>query len=1013
MRKNLLTLLSLLIVSVTAMAQERVVSGTIYDKDSKEALLQTTVQLLKADSSYVAGAVSAEDGTFKVTAPSDGKYIVKMTNIGYKNVYKNITIAEGKNVELGKINMATDAVMLKEVVAKGVAAKVVVKEDTFIYNASAYRTPEGSVVEELVKKIPGAQVDSEGNVTINGKTVKKVKVDGKEFLSGDTKTALKNLPTSIVDKVKAYDEKSDLARVSGIDDGEEETVLDFGIKKGMNRGYFGNVNLGYGTHKRYQENAMGMYTKDSFRMMGFVNANNTNDMGFPGGGPGGPGGFGGGRNGLNAAKMGMLNMNYEGSKLKFDLGIRWNHSNGDAYSKTSAENFISDKGSFSNSISQNYTRSNSWNIEGKLEWKPDSMTNIMVRPQYSYSTSDGLVTNKSGEYDDDPYKYVDDPLEAGFIVSGNDTINVNSNVSKSLSYGKNQSASGMVQYNRRLNSKGRNITLRVNANYKDGESNSISLQDLESRAAGLDDSYYRSTITNRYNTTPTKGYGYTLQATYSEPIAKKTYLQFRYRFKYSYSKSDRSTYSFRDLGNMTGSDLVYRGWESFLDKHVPDFYNYGNDETNPYYDSDLSKFSEYTTYTHIAEIMLRIVRSKYNFNVGAQLQPQRTHFVQDYQGVKADTVRNVTNFTPTVDFRYKISKVSQIRVEYRAETSQPSMSNLLNVVDDSNPQNISMGNPGLKPAFTNNLRAFYNGYRQSHMQSWMAHLNFSTTSNSISDMVTYYDKETSVVLNNRSFVVPAGGRVTRPENINGNWNASAAVMFNTSVDTLGNWNVNTFTNANYANNVGYVYLNNVSQKNTTKNLSLSERLSFSYRNDWLEVEPNGSFTYTHATNKLQASSNLDTWQFSYGLNVNITAPWGTSFNTGLTNNCRRGYNDSSMNTNELIWNAQISQGFLKGKPLTVMLQFYDILQNQSNFSRAISAMQRTDTEYNAINSYAMLKVTYRFNAFGGKEARKRMRGRGDRDNEDGPMGPPPGGDDRGRRMGPPPGGFGGGHGGRF
>jgi len=190
--------------------------------------------------------------------------------------------------------------------------------------------------------------------------------------------------------------------------------------------------------------------------------------------------------------------------------------------------------------------------------------------------------------------------------------------------------------------------------------------------------------------------------------------------------------------------------------------------------------------------------------------------------------------------------------------------------------------------------------------------------------------------------------------------------------------VNTFTNVNYSNNVGYVSLSRTadSEKNTTKDMSISERLSGSYRNSWLEVELDGSLTYRHTRNQLQATANLDTWQFAYGVNVNATAPWGTTFATDIHMNSRRGYNDNSLNTNELVWNAQISQSFLKGKPLTVMLQFYDILQNQSNLSRSISAMMRNDTEYNSINSYVMLRANYRLNLFGGRSAHQGMDGPG-------------------------------------
>ena len=988
MRKSLLTFIALVMGSVMMMAQNRVITGTVLDKESKEALMQTTVQLLKSDSSYVTGAVTDADGKFSLKAPKNGKYILKMTNIGYKIYEKNLTIADNKDIALGKVNLSADAVLLKEVVANGIASKVVVKEDTFIYNASAYRTAEGSVIEELVKKIPGAQVDDEGNVTINGKSVKKIKVDGKEFMSGDTKTALKNLPTSIVDKIRAYDEKSDLARVTGIDDGEESTVLDFGIKPGMNKGYMFNFDGGYGNHDRYSERLMGMYTQDGLRFMGFGGANNTNDMGFPGGGRRG---FGGNRNGLNASKDGAFNINYDKDKLNFDFGLMWRHTDGDAFSKSSSENFVATTGSFSNSINRHYSRGNSVNFGGRLEWKPDTATNIMFRPSYSYSTNDGLSSSLSGTYSEDPYLYTIDPLENDKINdvldANGERINVNGRTNRSLSYSKSKNGNGMLQFNRKLNNLGRNITLRVDGGFSEGESNSLSAADVHlyqvQTAAGLDSTYQ----TNRYNTAPTKNWNYKLQATYSEPIARATFLQFRYQYQYSYSKSDRDTYDFSRLGNMTDQEMVYRGWMYFLNRN-------NVEPLSKYLDKDLSRFSEYSTYTHVAEVMLRFIRPSYNFNVGVQVQPQKTHYVQDYQGISADTTRTVTNFTPTLDFRYKFSKVSQLRINYRANTSQPSISQLLDITDNSDPLNISKGNPGLKPAFTNNFRLFYNGYRQKRMQSWMAHMNFSTTRNSISNMVTYDEK--------------TGGRTTRPENINGKWNMGGGFMFNTSIDTLGNWNINTMTDINYNHDVGYLTLQNAvgPQKNSTNNTSIGERLSFSYRNDWLEVEPNGSFTYTHARNKLQSNSDLDTWQYSYGLNVNITTPWGTSLTTNINENCRRGYNDASMNTNEFIWNAQISQSFLRGRALTVALQFYDILQNQSNFSRAINAYNRTDTWYNSINSYAMLKVTYRINAFGGKDARRAQREGGKKGN-DGPSGMGPGG----RSYGQYGGGYGGFHGG--
>lgn len=977
MKKSILMML-LLLVSIASFAQERLVSGAIIDRDTKDPIEQVTVQLLKTDSTYVTGAISNEKGLFHLNAPENGKYLLKITSVGYKPTVKRVVIEQDKNLALGNVVVGADAIMLKGAVVTAMAQKVTLKEDTFVYNSAAYRTPEGSVVEELVKRLPGAEVSDDGTIKINGKEVKKILVDGKEFMTGDTKTALKNLPTSIIDKIKAYDEKSDLSKVTGIDDGEEQTVLDFNVKKGMNKGLMSNIDLGIGNKDRYSARGMGGYFNNNNRFMLFGNANNTSDRGFGGGGP--RRGFGGG-NGLNASKMLAANYNYEEkNKFKFNTSLRWNHSDGDVWSRRSSENFMGSSSSFSNSLNQNFSRSDSWNGNIRLEWMPDTMTNILFRPSISWTTNDSRSMGLSASFNQDPYQYTEDPLsDEGIEKMDEVDAVINRQKSVSLSYSKNNNIRGMLQLNRKLNNKGRNVTLRMDAKYTDKDSKSISLQNahlyLVQNEAGLDSTYQ----TNRYNLTPSKDYSYSAQATYSEPLWKATFLQFSYKFTYSYSKSDRSTYDFSKY-SFDGISPEYGAWGNYLGRL--------DGELGDYRDDKLSRYSEYRNYTHDIQVMMRFIRQKYNLNFGVMIQPQRSKFIQDYQGKYVDTVRTVTNVSPTLDFRYRFSKMSNLRVNYRGTTSQPSISQLLDITDNSDPLNISKGNPGLKPSFTQNFRLFYNNFVQNHNKGVMTYINFSTTSNSISNKVTY-DETT-------------GGRITRPENINGNWNVMGAFMFNCSIDSTGVWNINTDTNLGYNHYVSYLSLDNSqdSQKNTTQNTTWNERLSLSYRNDWLELSLDGTLAYNHAKNKLQPNSNLDTWQFSYGPSMTLTAPWGTSLNTSLSCSSRRGYSDASMNTDEFVWNAQLSQGFLKGKPLTVMLQFYDLLHQQSTFSRAISSVSRTDTEYNAINSYAMLHVVYRMNLFGGKDARKENRGEGPGGRPDfrgrpfngsgRPMGPPPG-----------------------
>ena len=959
-------------VSSIQVIAQRNISGKVIESDSQEPVAQTTVRLLKSDSTMVTGSLTNLDGIFRVKAPANGNYIVQVTCVGFKPYTKNVKISADKDIALGTIELKPDAIMLKGATVTGQAAKVTLKEDTFVYNASAYRTPEGSVVEELVKKLPGAQVDDDGKITINGKEVKKILIDGKEFMTGDTKTAMKNLPTSIVERVRAYDQKSDLARVSGIDDGEEETVLDFGIKRGMNRGYMVNADLAAGTRSRYSGRIFAGMQSSDLKIFIPMSANNVNDMGFPGGGGGR---FGGGRQGLTATKMLGFNLNYEKKdRFKLDASIRWNHSNVDAVVRRSTEDFMSGNAStFSNNLTSNMSRTNSWNARFRLEWTPDSMTNIMMRPQFNYNSNDGLGEGYSMTFDEDPFKTIRDPFDDEELQKLIDKgVVKNRNVNNSISYSDSKSAGGWLQLNRRLNSKGRNITLRFSGNVGEGMSRSFTNSLVEYyqlvNQFGEDSTYQA----NRYAVTPTKNWNYGLRATYSEPIFRQVYLQFSYQYQYSYTKSDRATYDFSNFAaDFFGVTPRYRGWDDYLAL-------LGGSPLEGFRDDKLSRFSEYRNYNHTAEIMLRVVRKAYNLNIGFQVMPQRSHFTQDYQGVHTDTVRTVTNIAPTADFRWKISNVSQLRFNYRANSSQPSMSDLLDITDNSDPLNVRKGNPGLKPSFTQNFRLFYNNYIQNHQRSIMANVSFSTTRNSISNMVTYD--------------AASGGRTTRPENINGNWNASGMFMFNTAIDSAGFFNVNTFTTLRYNNSVGYVSVgrNTDSQKSTTKSTTVGERLAASYRNSWMEFELNGSLEYMHARSELQSNNNLDTWTFSYGGSLQLTAPWGTQLSTSMNMNSRRGYNDASMNTNELIWNAQVSQSFLRGNALTLSLQFYDILHRQSTFSRTVDAMRRSDTEYNAITNYAMLHVIYRLNIFGSGSNR-------------GPQGGPGGPGGGGRRGG----GFGG------
>ena len=911
------------------------ISGQLLDSDQKEPMIQATVQLFTTtDSVFVGGTVSDIKGNFIVEAPSNGTYRLKISSIGYQNIEREVTLRRYQNQDLGRLLMSPESIVLKEAVVVGRAAQVAVRKDTLVYNPEAIRTPEGSAIEELIKRMPGAEVDEDGNITVNGKEVKKILLDGKEFMLGDIETAIKNLPISIIQNVKFYDQSSDQARITGIEDGEKETVLDFTIKKGMNHGYMTNLDIAGGTKHRYASRGMGSHFTDKIRLMLMGNFNNKEEN---------AGWWN--RRGLNARKMLGTNLNYDdGNKLKMDASVRWNHRDGDNANENASESFYSQTSrTFSNSSSFSYSRSDNWNGNIRFEWKPDTLTNILLRANGSIGNNDGTSTSANATFDSDPYLYSEDPLASlGSLAP----YLVNNSRSASLSYGESKNAWGMLQFYRKLNQRGRNVTLRVEGSMGDNDNRNASNNEVwlhrVKNAAGQDSTYF----TSRYNTTPSDNQGYVLSALYSEPLWKGAHLQFNYEMRYNQNKSDRQTYDFSHLDQnpFSGITPIYREWDPWLGALYP---------LDGYLDKNLSRYSEYKNYTHTIRLTLRHYQEEYDYNVGFLVQPQHSNFIQDYRGVYVDTIRNVVNLTPTIDFHYKFSDQESIWLHYRGDTRQPDITQLLDIRDDSNPLYITSGNPGLKPQFTNSLNVYYNNYIQKYKRSIVVYANYRHIRNSISNLVRYN--------------VNTGGSESRPENINGNWNADGGFTFNTAIDSTAHWNVGSDTRLRYNHYVSYVSQNMAdAAKNTTKTTNLNQRLNASFRNDWLEVTIDGNVNYQHSRNELQPSADLDTWRFSYGGQVMFRLPSGFEISTNLHENSRRGYNDPSSNTNELIWNGQISKTFLKSKTLVVALNFYDLLGQQSNYERWVNANGRSDTRYNSINSYAMLHVRYRLNMFGGK-----------------------------------------------
>ena len=942
--------------ATSAWAQKTyVISGKVIDRATRQPIEFATAQLLRSNKTMASGMSTDKAGGFTLKTTAAGKYTVKVSYVSYKTATREVTLSEKNDtVRLGTLELEPSAQALGEAVVSATQARVEQKEDTTVYNASAYRTPVGSTLEALVEQLPGVEVSDDGTITWNGKTVSEFLINGKDFFKGDTKIAMKNLPVELVSKLKAYDKKSDYTEQTGIDDGEETTVLDITTKKKLDASWVNNVDLGYGTKDRYTGRLFSTRFTERSRVSLYGSANNTSDRGFGGW----RGGWGGG---LTASKSAGADFYWENDKEKREKGrlelggnVRYSYSGTDSQSKSNSENFLTagQGSSFSNSFSRSGSGTTNVNGAFRLEWHPDTLTMLMFRPSFSHSNSHSDGSSQSATFNDDPYAIdgIDSPLDSMLLdddalPAALKDIAVNRNVRNTLGESKSNSFDASLMLVRRLNSEGRNVSLRASAGYSKSTSHSFSNSMID---------YFQPTAEqpnewlNQFNDNPSKNWNASVRAGYSEPIAKDWHLQFNYQFSYRYSDSERALYEFSD----------YDVWSHPLG-YIPSTV----DSLMMVRDDQNSQYATYKYFTHRASVGIRYNTKMIRFNAGLDFVPQKTVLAYNRPSQIDTTVtRHVFNVSPQVRLRYRFSDTGQLDIHYRGSASEPSMTDLLDIVDDSDPLNITRGNPGLKPSWENSLRVFFNNYITEKQQGMMAGLFVTQESNSISNAVSY-DEETGV-------------RTVRPENINGNWNARGNFMFNTGFGPDKTWTFSTFTNLGYKNDVGYVTNDNINQKSTTRSLNVGENLNLAYRTSWFDVGLRGNVNYQHARNSLQTNANQDTWNFSYGLNGNVNLPWNMSISTDIRMNSRRGYSDNSMNTNELIWNAQIAQSFLKDNTATISLQFYDILQKQSNISRTINAQLRQDTWTNAINSYCMLHFIYRLNIFSGVKG-------GDRQDRDG------------------------------
>ena len=982
MKVRILFLLLTLVSPVCMLAQNFIVSGQVTIDKTDDPIEFATAALLRTDSTLVGGVMTDAKGQFRIKTAAAGRYLLKVSYMGLKTNYQQVVLSNQQPVaNVGVIKLGDNDHVLGTATVKTSVAKVEQKEDTTIFNAAAYRVPEGSTLEALVKQLPGVEIEDDGSVTWNGKKVKELLVNGKDFFKGDKKVAMKNLPTELVSRVKAYDKQSDYAAMTGIDDGEEIPVLDIMTKRRFNESLVSNIDLGYGTEDRYTGKTFISFFTDRSRISAYGSLNNVNDRGY-----GSYRGFGR-NNGLTSHKDAGLDFTWENDKEKREAGklelggsVNYSHTSTDKVSTTASETFLASgrSSSFSNSASRNGSSTTLVDANLNLQWNPDSMTSISFRPTYNYSNSYNDGQSLTATFNNDPFALENmfSPLDSIFSENGSEeleAITVNKNKRLSLGDSKNNAVNGELNIVRRLSSNGRNISLRAAGGYNESENNAFTISNI---------TYFNGTapkFLNQYSNTPAKNWNYNVRLGYVEPITKHLFAEARYTFGHKYNDSDRSRYNLEQIIN--DPDQVWNDPNNFpVIGSLPT----SDELLNAVRDLNNSQYATYKYTDHNANLGIRFNTETIRFNVGVDLNPEKTKMEYNRPGQHIDTIitRDVFNVAPKVRFRYRFSPTNNLEIKYSGSPSQPSMTDLLAVVDNSNPLNISMGNPGLKPSWRNSLSAYWRSFNPKIMQGIGGGITFNQTKDAVSNLMIY-DEATGV-------------RYTRPENINGNWDTRGFFMFNQSVGPEKNFTLTNFTNLGYRNSVGYVssfnsdarnllvntfgaddvhaydqiFANADVEKNTTREFSVRENLKFGYRNEWYDVGVFGRVNYNHARSELQDLNDMDTWQFSYGANANLNFDWGMSLSTDIAMSSRRGFSDNSMNTNELLWNAQISQSFLKNKAATISLQFYDILQKQSNVSRTVNAMMRSDSWNNAINSYCMVHFVYKLNVFGGKKNSK-------------------------------------------
>lgn len=955
---HILLLLVSLLAAPSAFAQAiySVKVRAVEEKTGQPVAFATASVTVKGEKEALKYTLTDDQGYATVTKLKKGSYTFRVELMGYKSYVREITIE--KNMDLGTIRMADDAIALDAAKISAVGNPIIVKKDTIEYAASSFKTSDNDMLEELLKKLPGVEVEADGSITANGETIKKITIDGKTFFLDDPQLASKNIPAKIIEKVKVVEKKSDQAQFTGIDDGEEETVIDLSLRPGMMKGWFGNI-MGGGGHDipgegsdmndwRYQGAAMlGRFTDES-QISIILNGNNTNNRGFNDvagsmmqnmrGGRGMGRGMGGwGRNnGISNTWMGGLNGAFTLLDGDMDLAGNYLYNGSDKFvEEESSKITYLDDGSrlLYDQKGTNNTFSQGHRFGVRLEHKFSENTSILFEPQFNIGTGSfnefsdfQTYTERDGQRDSTNRGY-------------------NSNLGDSDSW----STSGFLLFRQRLGKPGRTISANIRYSFSDNNLDGFN-QSLTSvkDSAGL----WGNEIVNQRFDQNSRSVSLRGRVVYTEPITEYIFFEANYQYGWSRNTSYKNTFN-------SGTDLLD-------DSGLLIFNPAGESIDDRYSNSILNR-----SITQRAGVNFSYQKKKFRAQLGASVNPTDTY----NETTGHDAYRSkVINWSPQAMLNYEFTENSNIRFFYFGWSNQPSTSQLLPVPDNSDPLNIALGNPNLNPYFNHNIRGNFRYTNKKTFTSVNARFGGSLVENAITS-AQWYD--------------PAGVQYSIPVNGPASGNVDARIMVNSPFGKTGlsifsmsfvRYNQSTsyigtgaLDSSKYydAENASFDYglfnqdfpdlgASDMFITNRTQTMNFTQRLRLTYRNDFVELTLGGRTRMTKSWYTMENSQLKATWNNQADMSMNWTIPGGINLIADLDYNWYNGY--TTPQEDEFVLNAEITKQLFK-KKFTLALKAYDILGQSKNLSVTDSANYHQEVRNNTLGRYIILSLTYRFGNF--------------------------------------------------